>query len=108
MNVSAKMNTRLPPLKNFKAIEAEPEPPEPLWKRIYSYVFLMALVSGIFAGAAFLQQSGAFSRGHRIAKEDLRNVEEWNARVYLATKIAGAIGAGAGLLLAIKFDRRIK
>jgi hypothetical protein len=102
------MNTRLPPLKNFKAIEAETEPPESLWKRLYFYVFLIALVSGIFAGAAFLLQSGAFSRGHRLAKEDLRNVEKWNARVYLTTKIAGAIGAGVGLLLSIKFDRRNK
>ncbi len=102
------MNTRLPPLKDFKAIEAEPEPPEPIWKRLYAHLFLIVFLSGIFAGAAFLQQSGVFSRGNRLAKENLRNVEESNARIYLFTKIAGAIGAGVGIAISIRSELRKK
>lgn len=102
------MNRDSSPLKDFKAIEAEPEPPEPLWKRLYSYLFLMALLGGLFSGVVFLQQSGVFSRGNRLAKENLKNVDESNARIYLFTKIAGALGAGVGLVISIKSELRKK
>ena len=42
------MDKQLPTIKNFRAIEAEPERPEPWWKRYYSYAFF-SLCGAIFS-----------------------------------------------------------
>ena len=93
----------------FKPYLSE-QTPEPWWKRLYACLFLCLLLSGLFAGAVFLQQTGVIGggRGNRIATENVQNVERANARIYFFTKAAAVVGAASGLAISAYFELRKK
>lgn len=91
----------------FEPLLAE-QTPEPWWKRLYACVFLCLLLGGLFAGVVFLQQTGVLGGGrhNRVAKENLRDVERANARIYFFTKAAALAGVASGLAISAYFEFR--
>jgi len=81
----------LPPLAPLRATRSRPQfpqylgvtfkpylseqTPEPWWKRLYACLFLCLLLSGLFAGAVFLQQTGVIGGGPRQSGREGKRAE---------------------------------
>jgi len=112
------MDKQLPTLKNFKAIRAEPEPPEPWWKRYYSYVFFCLIVVVFSMGYRFWDLGGnirygdqtSFWRswyGHDYMREYSRSMPpaEFNHWLMRQLTIAGVVGLAIAVVLCYCFEQ---
>jgi hypothetical protein len=101
------MDKQLPTVENFKAIEAEPEPPEPWWKRYYSYIFYCAVATAGSSGYELLDLYGWFD-SHNYAREMEASLSPDDYRAWLGWHIgwAALIGLGGAVSLCLVYETK--
>jgi hypothetical protein len=89
---------QLPKLKDFKAIEAEPEPPEPFWKRAFAYIMICFICGCALGGYELYRSLGLSTRRQHYEVRNARP-EDKAEIVKGRTVLWFAIGFGAPLVL---------
>jgi len=99
------MDDQLPKLEDFRAIEAEPELPEPWWKRYYSYIFFIALCTGLFAGEELLRNTGVIGKKPYHLHSPTYTIAESNEIVYRQTKIGAVFGFAVSIIACFSMEK---
>lgn len=86
----------------FEPYTVEPQKEDPLWVRILVYLSGTTLLAALCALVVFLQQSGVGSK--TLARHNMKDIEKSNRRILLCTKIAGGLGAAAGIAVCMKYE----
>jgi hypothetical protein len=111
------MDEQLPTLRNFKAALAEPEPPEPWWKRYYSYVFFTVALSLIAMGKEAYDLYGDYGSNRSnwrysydamtgtTTRATSEQIQSW---IIMHLAIAGVVGFVLGTIGSIGFEMSVR
>jgi uncharacterized BrkB/YihY/UPF0761 family membrane protein len=94
------MDQQPPTLGNLGGIEAEPQPPEPWWKRCYAYLFFMLMLAVIGAGAGFYFNV-MFMR-HRFY--DMKHEAEHMGALKQEMIVVGALGFALAAVISLMWE----